>query len=81
MSMPSGVDSEDASSPDDSRPHVEVFDLSESSSESISPDMESQALFIKLKEVSGSSQPLHISPQSSNKHQYTGTVQQAGGGG
>lgn len=54
LSMPSGVDSADNSigSPEDeSKPSIEVFDLQESSSESISPDMESQALFIKLKEV------------------------------
>jgi hypothetical protein len=30
---------------------VEVFDLQESSPDDISPDMESQALFVKLKEV------------------------------
>ena len=32
---------------------VEVFDLQESSGDDISPDMESQALFVKLKEVRG----------------------------
>ncbi|KAJ8320723.1 hypothetical protein KUTeg_002310 [Tegillarca granosa] len=54
LSMPSGVDSADNSigSPEEeSKPSIEVFDLQESSSESISPDMESQALFIKLKEA------------------------------
>ena len=37
-------------SPDD-KPSVEVFELKESSSESVSPDMETHALFVKLKEV------------------------------
>ena len=41
------------SSPEEgeNKPVVEVFDLQESSPEDISPDMESQALFVKLKEV------------------------------
>ncbi|XP_046544563.1 neurabin-1-like isoform X1 [Haliotis rubra] len=51
MSMPSGMDS-DMSSPEDDfeKPTVEVFELPDSSSDSISPDMEPEALFIKLKE-------------------------------
>jgi len=57
MSLPSGLDSTENSisspedGPGDENPAIEVFDLQESSSESISPDMESQALFVKLKEV------------------------------
>ena len=55
LSMPSGMDSADVSlgSPDEPRelPNVEVFELQESSSEDVSPDMESHAMFIKLKEV------------------------------
>jgi hypothetical protein len=44
-------------SPDEDRkPVVEVFDLPESSSEDVSPDMESHAMFIKLKEVGTSVQ-------------------------
>ncbi|XP_067687835.1 neurabin-1-like isoform X3 [Haliotis asinina] len=51
MSMPSGMDS-DMSSPEEDfeKPTVEVFELPDSSSDSISPDMEPEALFIKLKE-------------------------------
>ena len=54
ISMPSGLDTDNSvSSPEEgaSKPVVEVFDLQESSSEDISPDMEAQALFVKLKEV------------------------------
>ncbi|XP_021363713.1 uncharacterized protein LOC110456969 isoform X1 [Mizuhopecten yessoensis] len=54
MSLPSGLDSTEnsISSPEEgTNPNIEVFDLQESSSESISPDMESQALFVKLKEA------------------------------
>ncbi|KAL5005611.1 hypothetical protein ScPMuIL_016769 [Solemya velum] len=53
LSAPSGVDTDNSiSSPEDNaKPSIEVFDLQESSSESISPDMESQALFVKLKEA------------------------------
>lgn len=57
LSMPSAVDGEQTdqtdSSPEEtgSKPVVEVFDLQESSPDDISPDMESQALFVKLKEV------------------------------
>ena len=54
MSMPSAMDSDQTdSSPDEtsSKPVVEVFDLPESSPDDISPDMESPALFVKLKEV------------------------------
>lgn len=54
MSLPSGLDSTEnsISSPEEgANPNIEVFDLQESSSESISPDMESQALFVKLKEA------------------------------
>jgi hypothetical protein len=31
--------------------HIETFELEESSSESVTPDMDAQVLFIKLKEV------------------------------
>ncbi|CAI9739468.1 neurabin-1 isoform X9 [Octopus vulgaris] len=49
LSMPS---SELLSSPEEtSKASIEVFELEESSSESISPDMESQAMFVKLKEL------------------------------
>ena len=50
MSMPS---MDEVSSPDEQpeKSVVEVFDLQESSGDDISPDMESQALFVKLKEV------------------------------
>ena len=50
LTMPS-VD--EISSPDEQseKPVVEVFDLHESSGDDISPDMESQALFVKFKEV------------------------------
>ncbi|KAK3591679.1 hypothetical protein CHS0354_040599 [Potamilus streckersoni] len=53
MSMPSGIDTDNSvSSPEENgKVAIEVFDLQDSSSESVSPDMESQALFIKLKEV------------------------------
>ncbi|XP_060604965.1 neurabin-1-like isoform X4 [Ruditapes philippinarum] len=54
LSMPSAADSDTTdSSPDEgeSKPVVEVFDLQESSPDDISPDMESQALFVKLKEA------------------------------
>ncbi|XP_071101486.1 neurabin-1-like isoform X2 [Haliotis cracherodii] len=51
MSMPSGMDS-DMSSPEDDleKPTVEVFELPDSSSDSMSPEMKIDALFIKLKE-------------------------------
>lgn len=54
LSMPSAADSDNTdSSPEEAenKAVVEVFDLQESSPEDISPDMESQALFVKLKEV------------------------------
>ncbi|KAL3855250.1 hypothetical protein ACJMK2_014466 [Sinanodonta woodiana] len=53
MSMPSGIDTDNSvSSPEENgKVAIEVFDLEGSSSESASPDMEAQALFIKLKEV------------------------------
>ena len=38
------------------KPDIEVLDLLESSSESLSPETESQTLFIKLKEVSPNSE-------------------------
>ncbi|KAK3083517.1 hypothetical protein FSP39_024554 [Pinctada imbricata] len=52
IELPSEMDSNDNSldSPEE-KPAIEVFDLKESSSESVSPDMESQALFVKLKEA------------------------------
>ena len=51
MSIPSSNDNSVGSSDEDQKPVVEVFDLPESSSEDVSPDMESQAMFVKLKEV------------------------------
>ncbi|XP_071148023.1 neurabin-1-like isoform X4 [Mytilus edulis] len=51
MSIPSSNDNSVGSPDEDRRPVVEVFDLPESSSEDVSPDMESQAMFIKLKEA------------------------------
>ncbi|KAL4217525.1 protein phosphatase 1 regulatory [Mactra antiquata] len=54
LSVPSAADSDTTdSSPDEgsSKPVVEVFDLQESSPDDISPDMEAQALFVKLKEA------------------------------
>lgn len=51
MSIPSSNDNSVGSPDEDRKPVVEVFDLPESSSEDVSPDMESQAMFIKLKEV------------------------------
>lgn len=55
LSMPSAADSDQTdSSPEETgnKPVVEVFDLPESSPDDVSPDLESQALFVKLKEVS-----------------------------
>lgn len=49
--MPPDLEEESPTDSPDEKPSMEVFELQESSSESISPDMESQALFIKLKEV------------------------------
>ena len=46
------VSSPDEQSERSEKAVVEVFDLQESSGDDISPDMESQALFVKLKEVS-----------------------------
>ena len=56
MSIPSSNDNSVGSPDEDRKPVVEVFDLHESSSEDVSPDMESQAMFIKLKEVGTSVQ-------------------------
>ncbi|ESO88045.1 hypothetical protein LOTGIDRAFT_126878, partial [Lottia gigantea] len=52
MSAPS-MDTDSVSSPEEmgEKPTVEVFDLPESSSEDTSPDMDPQALFVKLKEA------------------------------
>lgn len=50
--LPPDLEGESPTESPDEKPPMEVFDLQESSSESISPDMESHALFIKLKEVS-----------------------------
>lgn len=50
--LPPDLEGESPTESPDDKPPMEVFDLQESSSESISPDMESHALFIKLKEVS-----------------------------
>ena len=47
------VSSPDEQSERSEKAVVEVFDLQESSGDDISPDMESQALFVKLKEVRG----------------------------
>ncbi|XP_056010061.1 neurabin-1-like isoform X6 [Ostrea edulis] len=49
--MPPDLEEESPTDSPDEKPSMEVFELQESSSESISPDMESQALFIKLKEA------------------------------
>lgn len=51
MSVPSSNDNSVGSPDEDAKPVVEVFDLPESSSEDVSPDMESQAMFVKLKEA------------------------------
>lgn len=56
LSMPSLADEESGSSPEDAaaavdKPLMEVFDLQESSSDTGSPEMEQEKLFIKLKEV------------------------------
>ena len=56
MSIPSSNENSVGSPDEDSKPVVEVFDLPESSSEDVSPDMESHAMFIKLKEVGTSVQ-------------------------
>uniref|UniRef100_K1R040 Neurabin-1 n=1 Tax=Magallana gigas TaxID=29159 RepID=K1R040_MAGGI len=49
--LPPDLEGESPTESPDEKPPMEVFDLQESSSESISPDMESHALFIKLKEA------------------------------
>lgn len=49
--MPPELEGDSPTDSPDDKPSMEVFDLQESSSESISPDMEAHALFIKLKEV------------------------------
>ena len=51
MSIPSSNENSVGSPDEDRKPVVEVFDLPESSSEDVSPDMESHAMFIKLKEA------------------------------
>ncbi|XP_052079694.1 uncharacterized protein LOC127717874 isoform X3 [Mytilus californianus] len=51
MSIPSSNDNSVGSPDEDRKPVIEVFDLPESSSEDVSPDMESQAMFVKLKEA------------------------------
>ncbi|XP_062609178.1 neurabin-1-like isoform X2 [Saccostrea cucullata] len=51
LMMPPDLEGESPAESPEEKPAMEVFDLQESSSESISPDMESQALFIKLKEA------------------------------
>ncbi|XP_061183590.1 neurabin-1-like isoform X4 [Saccostrea echinata] len=51
LMMPPDLEGESPTDSPEEKPNMEVFDLQESSSESISPDMESQALFIKLKEA------------------------------
>lgn len=53
LQMPASVDEETVGSPEGSpaKSSIEVFDLADSSSESGSPDMDSQAMFVKLKEV------------------------------
>ncbi|XP_025101822.1 neurabin-1-like isoform X5 [Pomacea canaliculata] len=56
QSMPSIADDENGSSPEyvensDAKPTVEVFELQESSSDTGSPEMEAEKLFIKLKEA------------------------------
>jgi hypothetical protein len=56
MSIPSSNENSVGSPDEDRKPVVEVFDLPESSSEDVSPDMESHAMFIKLKEVGTSVQ-------------------------
>nr|XP_022327841.1 uncharacterized protein LOC111127107 isoform X5 [Crassostrea virginica] len=49
--MPPELEGDSPTDSPDDKPSMEVFDLQESSSESISPDMEAHALFIKLKEA------------------------------
>nr|XP_022327180.1 neurabin-1-like isoform X6 [Crassostrea virginica] len=49
--MPPELEGDSPTDCPDDKPSMEVFDLQESSSESISPDMEAHALFIKLKEA------------------------------
>ena len=55
------VSSPDEQSERSEKAVVEVFDLQESSGDDISPDMESQALFVKLKEVSTCSTTIILS--------------------
>lgn len=59
LSIPSSNDNSMGSPDEEGRPVVEVFDLPESSSEDVSPDMESQAMFVKLKEVFKLSRSFH----------------------
>lgn len=68
QSMPSIADDENGSSPEyvensDAKPTVEVFELQESSSDTGSPEMEAEKLFIKLKEV-----------RLDQKHKYSVTL-------
>ena len=48
---PPPQDLNDLSSPEDNSAPAEVFDLPESSSEGVTPDMDPEVLFIKLKEA------------------------------